>query len=1398
MIDGYLLYHALQKHLLDTFMKRNPSASSLPVVQAQVDPEESMRPQRLKKAALLKKAIWIHTWVLLSFVLSQPQIQTTAAVSVPEHSWTNNGDVDSETLHQLEVKQETREPDDTDNGVIVVATVDGTLAGLSRKTGKTLWKQSGIDSSDGDQTRDEHMRPSNEKEKNYNSKTRLLSPLLSTTTTTQSSDFHTAAVPSVDGSVYLTVGREASGAPETENVKVSDLVSRAPFVDGRGSFYVGSRHSTAAALDRDTGEILRVVSGENMAPNECGNIAERSVVWLGRTDHSVSMYDTRTGASDVQFSTSQVMSVQDMLAGTGHPAEQRRWDENLEHAPHLDSDGLFQKPPKPALIIATPNGNVAFRNADTGDIEWVAEEAFDSPVAFAVLSSTGESLGVDILPDTPVPSSSSEYISRELQRQMEALTNHQKEEQPLVGSLSSGQLYAMPLARKTYNPYQSLGIPHQHTIASNVSKKPSKLTRQGSGLQAITGKHAQDVTSHHHREQMKIFKRPCSSSNPEFPGCLLGSVYKQSGSTNAYYQHQHQQLPPLELDSGINEQAVTIHYHPEIVYVAKQDHIRLLHRNKTTRSFFKIMASWLPPTMALIFVLSFEFGRRHKLRKEEEAKKTETNQLIDGEMESSRESDTGVIQLTDEILGYGGHGTMVYKGTLDGRQVAVKRMLKTYHASADREISLLIESDGHPNVVRYFLKEVRGDFVYLALELCDLSLHDMIGSMNSQKAKEMQSNGVSPAVQSTMLQIASGVRHLHSLRIVHRDLKPANILLAKTKRKGSKGDHNKGQSFLAKFERGEYIAKISDMGLGKQLAGQSSFGFSTLGHGSLANMASNGSTMTGAGPGSVGWQAPEVMAVRWHAEAQSGRSDSSSGIESITEASPLDIAMNSRTSRSVDIFSLGCIFYSTLIPGSHPFGEWYEREANIMRNKPRTEALKEISEDAYDLITAMIDRDPKARPTAKQVCNHPFFWTHEQRLSFLCDISDRLECADTVEFTSKSLCLALGGNNSLAIERNAAQVVGMAWDTNLDPDLVTNVARFRTYDPSSVRDCLRLIRNKHHHYDELSAEIKERIGTNPDGLQQYFESRFPRLLMHCYTTLREQITADDPLAAKYMITPCARVMPLSESQPTSVTEPSRATNQLDPQNSTVIEPRSPQHEEEGEDDAAQCEYVESLLEKSDRNEESSSGSDSSFHIKDADPLCDGSLTPMIQDVTAQTVDTPVVQPSLIEEPTAAAGDTVTDDIIVWEGSTAAKSLGCRGWLRSDDEWIRKTDLSLRKRNNNILRCADDPKFRTRLCNHWDVNQGTFCPMRRKGKCVFAHGPVELRVKEGKRNRWGKLVDENGDNSNPKHSGGEDTYGAARSIETVRKEEGKWNTNKTGKAKGRPQGGKKRNGSVQAS
>jgi serine/threonine-protein kinase/endoribonuclease IRE1 len=208
-----------------------------------------------------------------------------------------------------------------------------------------------------------------------------------------------------------------------------------------------------------------------------------------------------------------------------------------------------------------------------------------------------------------------------------------------------------------------------------------------------------------------------------------------------------------------------------------------------------------------------------------------------------------------------------------------------------------------------------------------------------------------------------------------------------------------------------------------------------------------------------------------------------------SDVSPMDITTNNRTSRSVDIFSLGCIFYSTLIPGSHPFGEWYERESNIMHDRPNLSALESMSLEAHDLVSLMLRRDPIARPTAKQIADHPFFWSSDRRLCLLCDLSDRLE---------QDAVTAIGSGDTsfqtmlLAIEKNALKVVGTSWDRLLDPELINNVQRFRSYDPSSIRDLLRLIRNKFHHFDELPDTFKESIGSKPEGLSEYFSMKFPR------------------------------------------------------------------------------------------------------------------------------------------------------------------------------------------------------------------------------------------------------------------------------------------------------------------
>lgn len=52
------------------------------------------------------------------------------------------------------------------------------------------------------------------------------------------------------------------------------------------------------------------------------------------------------------------------------------------------------------------------------------------------------------------------------------------------------------------------------------------------------------------------------------------------------------------------------------------------------------------------------------------------------------------------MLGYGSGGTVVFSGELDGRPIAVKRMLRQFYEMARKEIDALILADEHPNIVR--------------------------------------------------------------------------------------------------------------------------------------------------------------------------------------------------------------------------------------------------------------------------------------------------------------------------------------------------------------------------------------------------------------------------------------------------------------------------------------------------------------------------------------------------------------------------------------------------------------------------------------------------------------------------------------------------------------------------
>lgn len=426
---------------------------------------------------------------------------------------------------------------------------------------------------------------------------------------------------------------------------------------------------------------------------------------------------------------------------------------------------------------------------------------------------------------------------------------------------------------------------------------------------------------------------------------------------------------------------------------------------------------------------------------------SDLNKLVDGGANGCR---IGKLFVSNTEIAKGSNGTVVLEGVYEGRLVAVKRLVRTHHDVAWKEIQNLIASDRHPNIVRWYGVEYDKDFVYLSLERCTCSLDDLIqiysdSSLNPVYGKDRTSRAAiehklrldsvkgvmqdlnlwkatghpSPLLLTLMRDMVSGLVHLHELGIIHRDLKPQNVLIIKER---------------------SLCAKLSDMGISKRLLGDMS---------SLAYHAT--------GCGSSGWQAPEQL-------------------------------HHGRETRAVDLFSLGCVLFYCITGGRHPFGDHLERDVNIVKNQ-KDLFLVEYIPEAEDLISRLLNPDPELRPKALEVLHHPMFWNSELRLSFLRDTSDRVELEDRV--SDSDILKALEGIAPTALG-------GGKWNEKMEPAFVTDIGRHRRYKFNGIRDLLRVIRNKLNHYRELPNEIQELVGPVPEGYDNYFASRFPKLLIEVY------------------------------------------------------------------------------------------------------------------------------------------------------------------------------------------------------------------------------------------------------------------------------------------------------------
>eukprot|EP00041_Stephanoeca_diplocostata_P003191 m.32506 g.32506 ORF g.32506 m.32506 type:complete len:1004 (+) comp14132_c0_seq2:353-3364(+) len=423
-----------------------------------------------------------------------------------------------------------------------------------------------------------------------------------------------------------------------------------------------------------------------------------------------------------------------------------------------------------------------------------------------------------------------------------------------------------------------------------------------------------------------------------------------------------------------------------------------------------------------------------------------------------------ITMQADAVLGRGSMGTIVYKGTYDGHDIAVKRMLSDYYELAKHEVDLLRKSDDHPNVIRYFCMEQGSEFLYIGLELCcgtfvnvvegpaatSYSFGAVLPVPNNTDAEGCAAHHTPSAAvlrgldrRQLAFEFLHGLAHLHALRIVHRDVKPHNVLLSQRHR-----------------------AVLSDFGLCKLMTG-------------------NHSSFHTENVGTAGWLSPEMLLNRRK------------------KAAPGD-ANHLRTTRAVDVFAAGCVVHY-LFAAVHPFGDHYEREKHIRNKKAKVNTADPLCDM---LVQQMIRAKPERRATVHDCLTHPFFWSAGKQLSFLTDVSDRLE----TEAEDSTLMTKL--------EENAERVLGGTdWTLVVGDDLRSELRRFRSYDVNKVSTLLRAIRNKRHHYHEIPQEVKASLGSIPDGYMAYFRDRFPLLLPHVHRFIAGSVCAQEPLFSHYFAVP---------------------------------------------------------------------------------------------------------------------------------------------------------------------------------------------------------------------------------------------------------------------------------------
>ena len=364
-------------------------------------------------------------------------------------------------------------------------------------------------------------------------------------------------------------------------------------------------------------------------------------------------------------------------------------------------------------------------------------------------------------------------------------------------------------------------------------------------------------------------------------------------------------------------------------------------------------------------------------------------------------------------LGRGSLGTAVYAGVYDtqeGRNTVVRRPAAikriplppgerrdAVRALVEREVGLhrFLNQNSKRVTFLYGVHLDGNDAVFTAMERCGESLSQWLSNAPDGEVANLNPKERVDAAAA----IVAAVADVHAASVVHNDIKPDNCLRAST---------------------GEF--KLADLGLGVRMKDADSAG-KTSGRYSMTTFAGYGVNVQMTG------RPPEVL-----------RGDA------LTTA--------------VDVWSLGSLVYTTLTGYPSPYAEsnaggkgpvggsggadtiagLYENQ-RIIKGAFNLNALetaklpRHVVAAARHVVHDMLQPDPRDRPTAEAVRDHPLFWTTERCVEAVRDVYDARILNDlSPEEEAAIVAEAWGSGRKESVGRRTARSL-QGWKDQIVPEL---------------------------------------------------------------------------------------------------------------------------------------------------------------------------------------------------------------------------------------------------------------------------------------------------------------------------------------------------------------------------